>query len=202
MRIAHNLLIKLSLFISSSFAVFLFFAGKDIIEVWTQGKIIFHPVLWILLLIYLPLNCLWQTSAIFQIAINKHKKYALLRISSAVLGIILAIILTKIWGVVGTLLGFIIAELIICGWFVPAETLKIINFGKMNFWSNTVGKGFIIISSQIFVAWFLFNYISNIFLQWGLLIPGIFLVGMVVGYLFWLTEEEKNKALQLIKFFK
>lgn len=198
-QIAHNFLIKLSLFLSISFAIFLFFAGKDIIRIWTQNRIEFQSMLWLLFLIYLPLVTFWETSGIFQVSTNKHKKYALARISSAILGLLLAIVLTKIWGIAGTLLGFMIAELIICGWFIPFETLKIIKANKKYFYLNTVGKSFIVIVSQILVGWILSNYISNIFWQWILLIIGIFLIGAGISYLFWLNEDEKRRSLQLIK---
>jgi len=193
MQKAFYFLIKLSLFLSFSFAVFLFFTGKDIIRIWTRNRIEFQPILWLFFLIYLPFTVFWETSGIFQLSTNKHKKYALARLTSAILGIILAIFLTKSFGLLGALLGFIISEGIICGTIVPSETLKITRADKKEFWFNTVGKGFIIILPQILIAWFLSNYVSNIFLQWILLVFAIFLIGAIIGYLFWLTEEERKK---------
>lgn len=193
MQTAFNFLIKLSLFLSFSLAVFLFFAGKDIIRIWTSNRIEFQPILWLLFLVYLPFTVFWETSGIFQLSTNKHKKYALARLSSAILGIILAVFLTKIWGFSGTLLGFVITELIICGAIIPSETLKITRANKKEFWLNTVGKGLIIILPQVLIGWVLSNYVSNIFFQWVLLVFGIFSIGAIVGYLFWLTEEERRK---------
>ena len=199
MQLVHSLLIKFSFFIAFSCAIFLFFTGGDIIKMWTQKKILFQPMLWTLLLLYLPWNVLWETSAIFQISINRHRKYSLCRITSTILGLILAMILIKTWGIVGVFLGFIIPEFIICITIIPAETLKIINVTKINFWLNIVGKGFIIVFPQILVGLVLSYYSLNVFLQGFLLIIGIFFVGGIIGYLFWLTNEEKKRILQLIK---
>lgn len=192
MQLAHNFLIKLSLFFSFSFAIFLFFTGKDIIRIWTHNRIEFLPTLWLLFLLYLPLTTFWETSGIFQASTNKYEKYSLARIGSAVLGIILAIILTKTWGIIGTLLGFIIAELMICGWLVPLETLKIIKANKKDFCLNTVGRGFIIILPQILIGWFLSRFVLNVFIQWILLALGVFFIGAVISYIFWLNKEEKQ----------
>ncbi len=198
-QLAHNFLIKVSLFLSLSSAVFLFFSGKDIIRIWTQDKIVFHPLLWLILLAYLPVNCLWRTSGIFQVSTNQYKLYSFCRILSGVFGIIFAVVLTRLWGVVGVLLGFVIAELIFCGWIVPGKTLRIVRLKKTDFLFNTVAKGLVIVIPQILVGWTLSNYTFNIFLQWILLIVGIFSVGVLFTWLFWLDEEEKKKSSQLVK---
>ena len=199
MQFIHNFLIKLSLFISFSCVCFLFFTGKGIIRIWTQGKIPFQPMLWIAVLIYLPFNCLWEISSVFQVSINKHKKFSLCRIVSAILGLILAIILTNIWGIMGTFIGFIIPEVLICVWIVPHETLKIIKTDKIDFWTNTVGKVVIIFFLQLLIGGGLSYYKLPCCIYWILLILGIFFVGGIVSYLFWLNDEERKRSSQIIR---
>lgn len=99
LQLAHNFLLKASLFISFSFVVFLFFAGRDIVRIWTQDKVLFQTILWILLLAYLPINCFWETSGLFQIATNKHKSFSLCKGGAAILGLVLFMMLAKIWGI-------------------------------------------------------------------------------------------------------
>lgn len=196
---ALGFLVKFSLFISFSFVVFLYFSGRSIINIWTQNRVEFQPVLWLTFLIYLPLNVFWESIAIFQISTNKHKKYALAKIFSAISGIILSVFLTKIWGLAGLIVALIIVESLICLPFIPAETLHIVRADKRDFWLNTVGKSFIIIAVQVPVALILSRYISNISLRLVSLIIGIFAVGALASHIFWLNKKEKEFNLRILK---
>jgi O-antigen/teichoic acid export membrane protein len=201
MRLIHNLLMKTTLFISITFSVFLFFSGRDIIRVWTRDKIEFQPVLWMLLLGYLPINCIWETSGLFQISTNKHVNLSIYRIISVILGMILCVILTKAWGITGALFGFIIAEVVIC-WIISIETLKIVKIKKLDFLFNTIGKGLFIGIPQIAFAYLISSYIPNIYIQWPTMVAGIFTFGLITAYLLWMTNDEKALAFELIKRFR
>jgi len=198
LRLTYNLLVKLSLLMAFSFSVFLFFTGKNIIRVWTQGRIVFHPAFWIMLLAYLPLNCLWETSGIVQISTNNHKRFSLCRLSSSLLGLILAVILTKKWGIAGTLSGFIFAELAIC-WMIPLETLSIIRAKKLDFLLNTILRGYLVVIAQLVIGLLFYHFVSGTFIQCVLLAGAIGCVGLVMGYSFWLTQFEREKTLALTK---
>jgi len=198
MQLTFHLLIKIALFLSFSAAIFLFFTGEDVIRVWTRGRIEFQPLLWLIFMIYMPISALWWASGIFQVSTNKHKKYALTRVGSSVIGLLLAMILTKTFGLAGALAGFAIAEILICGPIVPNQTLKIINGAKKQFWLNTVGKGLLVLPFQISVAFVLSKTSLNIFFQWGLVGTGIMLTGILAMHLFWLSKEEERQFLQLI----
>ena len=197
---AHNLLVKCSLLLSSSFSIFLFFTGKEIIKIWTHGKVAFEPVLWFILIAYLPLNCIWQVSSIFQISTNRHKKYSLYRLFSAIIGLALSWIITKMGGgIVGAYVGFILPEIIICCWFVPMDTLKMTNDSPNDFWLNTVGRSSIIVIAQIFVSLVLVYSISNTIFQWILLAVGILGTGIFLSYLFWLDDYEKQLGMCFVR---
>ena len=198
MSLLHNFLMKILLLISTSFAAFLCFTGKDIINLWTNGRIEFQPVLWMLLVAYLPINCLWETSGLFQFSTNKHRRFSLCKSSSSMLGIVLCVLLTKIWGIVGTLSGFVIAELAIC-WIIPLETLRIVKIKRADFLVNIVAKGALIAGLQVLFGWFASSYISNIFIRYLVLIIVILAVGLSATYFLWFTQEERVLTFGLIK---
>ena len=196
---AHDSVVKLSLFISSSFAVFLYFTGGTIIRLWTADRIPFNSRLWCLFIISLPISAVWNSSGLVQLATNQHKKYSILQFSAAIVGIILAIGLTKMFNIVGTLSGFVIAEGLVCGYFIPRESLRILKKNACKFWVEVIGKGLVVAFIQGFTGWFVFQNISNIYIQWVLLMVSISISGCLTGYFFWLTAEEKMKVTAIKK---
>lgn len=197
-RLLHNALMKLTLFMSISFAIFLYFSGENIIRMWTGGKIGFQSSLWLLLLIYLPITCVFENSALFQMSTNKHYRVAICQITSVTFGIILSIMLTKVWGITGALLGFVIADASIC-WIIPLGTIKLVKTTKSEFIFNIILKSGWVAVPQFFFAWILYHNISNIFIQWAVILIVIFLVGLATTYFLWLTNEESEIARGFIR---
>jgi len=192
MQRAFDFLVKLSLFLSVSFAVSLFFAGGDIIRIWTHGAIEFQPLLWMILLVYLPLNTFWETCGIFQISTNRHRLYAGAITGSAVFGTVFAVVLTRTWGVVGTLTGFLATETLICGILIPSETLRIIKADKKRFWLGTLGRTAMALVAQAAAGWLVATLVEDAVIRIILVFVGVFFAGLVVNYVVCLRHDEKE----------
>jgi len=199
LRKAHYFLLKITILISLSVAVFLFFTGKDVIRIWTRGKIVFNPALWNLFLVNLVIYSIWKPTTFVQLATNRHKFYSKCFLSSAVTGLFFAIILTKIYGVIGTLLGFMAAEAIICGFLVPHRAFKIIGDDFRIFWSRIVSKAIVIGLLLSVFSLFTARFTENTVLKIPIMLVVILIVALVSCYLFWLDDFEKSGVQSLIK---
>ncbi len=197
-QLIHNLLVKIVFLVSVSATVFLFFMGEDIIRVWTGGKIEFQPILWLIFLISVPITTLWRFSSIFQIATNKYTGLAIVRIISAFIGLILAFVFIKFWGIVGVLLGFILVEILLNSWFIPYKTLKLIK-GSLKKFLSTLTKGSLMLVAQFFIALLMVRYITNKWLLLVILGAGVLAVGSYFTYFIWMDENEKKITSDFIK---
>ncbi|MAF80279.1 hypothetical protein CL629_04360 [bacterium] len=205
LRRIHSLFMKFILFVSITATIFLFFGGEDILRFWTRGKVALDPSLWIFLLILIPITAIWESNAVFQVAINKYNKYAASRITSIVIGLLLALVLIKPMGLAGVALGFLIGEVGINFWFVPLNTLRVIRARKRDFVFLVV-KGAPLFLLQLLAGWILSSAITNLwFMIIGLGIT-VTILGMLYTYFLWFDEKEKrlmqtllSKSIQYLK---
>jgi len=199
LRKAHYFLAKISILVSISVAIFLFFTGSDIIKIWTRGKIILNHNLWTLFLINMVIYSIWSPTTFVQLATNQHKFYSKCFFSASILGLLLAIILTKTYGLIGTLLGFMIAEAIICGLLVPYKAHRIIRENFIRFWNVIVFKGMAIGILLLVLSFFTARLIEGIILKIPVMIMLILTGALGSGYLFWLDNFEKGIIHGLIR---
>lgn len=188
---AHNLLIKVVLTIAVSAAVFLFVAGKDILAVWTSGKIEFHPLLWTLLLIDVVIYSVWSASARFQIAVNRYAWYATVQVLSAVLGWLLAALLVDQFGVAGIAAGFLIPGILINFTLVPYLTLKMVQGSLMDFFS-AVGLGLILAALQAFISSAIARMHAFSLVQIILTGLAVVAIGSIFTLGFWFKRHERE----------
>jgi O-antigen/teichoic acid export membrane protein len=193
LRIAHQLLVKVSFWACGSMVVFLHFFGKDIINLWIGGKIIFDQRLLDLFLIYLTSQIIWSSSSLILVATNHHRKFSICQITSSISGLGLAIILASHMGLSGIVLGLFLADIATCLWFVPRESCKLIGESLRKFWTDCVLRGIPILLIVSFIAWWIGSMIeSPIFsIVLALLSVGIAVTGM--GYFFWLNAAERMR---------
>ncbi len=194
LRAAFFSLLKLSLFTSFTIAVFLGFYGGEIIGIWTAGRIEFHPLLWFLIICYLPWNGLWEASGIFFLSTNRHRGYAWLRFASTAVAIPLAILLTSTRaGIAGTMAAFIAAEMAFCGLTIPAGAMKMVGASRRQLWIHTVGKGLMVAAGQILLAGLVARAAAGapFWARWAAVLAAIGAGGGLLAYRFWLTTGER-----------
>ena len=188
----HSFLMKITLFISFSVSIILFFIGKDILALWTDMQIDFQPILWSAILIYVVLTIIWETSGTFLLASNQHKKYALTRFFGSVAAILVSFILVKKIGLIGIPIGLLLSESLSCLIIIPNQTLKTIHGDGKMFLINVVGKGLIFLV-LFFSTSFLINfYFENLYIKVVALIINTIL-GLTLSYLYWLNQNERSK---------
>lgn len=201
LQLIHNVFLKISLFLSLTAAAILMFTGGEIINIWTGGKITFHPVLWFILLATVPITSLWRFSSIFQISTNKYNYYAKVRLFSAIASIAIAVALVQPLGLVGVVLGLFVGEFIIGIWFVPKETLRIIKEDRFKFFKTLFGALLMFIV-QFALAFVVSLIIFNVWLQ--LVVTGVLVTtaGLFYTYYIWADEKEKDVLNQFIRTIK
>jgi len=197
LRIVHRSFVKMS-FAACVFAgIWLHFTGRDIIELWTLGKITFNQRLLDIFLFYLVLQAPWLGSSVFPAAFNRHKNLATCYILSAVLGIGLAVVLIQHWGIVGVAVGLLIGDVLVCGWFVPLETCRILGDSIRKYWVEVLFRGLPVIFITGIVAWLASQIKSSSLISIFIVFGSVILTGSIVGYLIWLNKEEKKRITYL-----
>lgn len=197
-QLIHKFFNKLILFISISLSSILLFVGKDLMNLWTNGEIAFDKNLWIVFIVLVPVLAFWSFNSSFQEATNKYGKLAIARISTTILGLILAILLGNQFGLIGILIGFLISELLIDFWYIPYNTLEIIKSSKKKFVITMFGV-IPMIALQILSGWAVAIFIENIWLK--IILEGIIVIGIGILYVYyiWFDKEEKNITNDFIK---
>ena len=109
----------------------------------------------------------------------------------------MSIVLVQQIGIIGVAIGMLIADILICGWFIPLDTCRIIgeNIGK--YWLEVVVRGLPLIVIGWGVALSLAQL--NILPLLSILATGGSLasVGIGLGYFFWLSSSERVQVLSI-----
>lgn len=197
LRVIHRSFVKMS-FAACVFAgIWLYFAGKDVIELWTLGRITFDPKLLNIFLLYLVFQAPWLASSVFSAAFNRHKNLAVCYILSAVLGLGLAVVLIQYWGIVGVATGLLIANILVCSWFVPLDTCRILGDSVRKFWVEVLLRGLPVIAIVWGAAWSLAQLNIPPILRILAIGGSTALVGIGLGYFFWLNSRERGQVLSV-----
>ena len=203
LRMSHKLLVKLSFAVCGSIVVFLHFFGKDIINIWMGGRIIFDQRLLDLFLVYLTSQIIWSSSSLLLLATNHHRKLSIYQIVSSIIGLAFAIILATHIGLNGIVLGLCIADISICLWFVPRESCNLIGENLKSFWTDCVLRGIPILLFGFLLAWWAREMIENNIVSIAMALFGISISVIVMGYYFWLNSSERmNISSILLKAWK
>jgi len=197
LRSAHRSLVKLSFALSVSAAIVLHFVGADVIQRWTLGRIGFDQMLLDVFLLYFVFQTPWLVSSYFPSAFNKHRMLAFHYVVNGALGLALAVILVRPFEIVGVVLGLWIADVLVCGWFVPYETCRMLGEHVGRFWIHSIIRGLPVITLQYGGSWVINSLFGN-WLMRGLAIGAwVSFVLLVGGYFLWLTPKEKGLLREL-----
>jgi len=192
LRSAHRGFVKLSFAVTVSAAIVLHFVGADVIQRWTLGRIGFNQVLLDVFLLYFIFQTPWRASSLFPAAFNKHRMLAFHYVVNSVLGLGLAVALVRPLGVVGVVLGFWIADVLVCGWFVPYETCRMLGEQVGRFWFHSIIRGLPVVALQYSGAWAINFLLGNWLMRTLAIGAWVSFVLLVGGYFLWLTPEEKG----------
>jgi O-antigen/teichoic acid export membrane protein len=189
----HILVVKIGLLLTLCLAVIIDFSGRDVVALWTQGRVVYESRLTDVLLLFIVFQIIWQTSGVFQAAFNRPLIPGVCSIASAVAGLGLAWLLTGRYGAVGIVLGLFIGEFLIYGLAVPLKTCRILGQNVTTFFYEVALKGLPVVVVVYLFAFWLSRVFSDArpilaFLLLGSLVP---VLGVSVGYFFWLDSRER-----------
>jgi O-antigen/teichoic acid export membrane protein len=187
----HSMLFKIALGFSLPAIIFLYFTGGGILNIWVGEKVSFHPALWSTLLIGVGLNTIWQLSSVFQIAVNKYKRYSAVVITSSLIGLGLSYILVNKLGLVGVVLGFIIPEILINLWWVPKRTISILREEYRKVCPIFI-MGSVLVILLFPLGWLLDNLLSRVWTKFLIFATTLLTASLTFTYFLWFNEKERK----------
>ncbi len=197
LRAAHRLLVKVCLALTASFAIFLHFAGGEIVSLWTAGRIQPDQQLLDAFLVLAVAQTIWLTSSSFPLAFNRHYKVAACYVLSGTLGLAAAWILGRELGLVGVVMGLLVADMLVCGVTIPNDVCRLLGDRPVVFWRDVALGGMPIVAVQLVVA-------IGLTLLFPPAWPRLVLLGVVSPWLMaglafrlWLSEHERAFVLGL-----
>jgi O-antigen/teichoic acid export membrane protein len=125
-RLAHRLLVVVSIVVSCAFAGALWWEGPEVLKIWTRSKIVSDNALLRVFLVSLVLQGPWVASAAFTTATNRHKKLSYHWFASSVIALACCAFLVGRIGVVAVPISAIVGEAIACYHFVVKDTCRVI----------------------------------------------------------------------------
>jgi len=131
-RRLHRLACQASLWSSLGVTLFLFFAGRRILELWTHGRIIMDVGAFHWLLLVIVANSFWYTSSVVTIASNTHERVAAFYLAGTASSLILARLLMPGLGISGAAMALLAIDIIV-GWYVIHQSLRTLSEGARDF---------------------------------------------------------------------
>jgi O-antigen/teichoic acid export membrane protein len=195
LRGLHALAQKTITAFSLAAVVALHLAGGDFVQVWTQGEVRFDPRLLDAFLLLLLCQTPWLTSSIFLMATNRQRVVSIAYVASSVLGLALGALLAHPLGLPGLVLGLLAAELLVCGWSVPAAACRLVQDRPGRLFARVLAPAVPVGG----IAWLAASAAAGALSDLGP-IPRMIAVGLVavvaVGlatYALWLDAGERNR---------
>jgi O-antigen/teichoic acid export membrane protein len=161
LRVAHRVLVVVSNCLCIAVAAAFWFDGAEVIRIWTHGRLQPDTFLLRMLLLQLVLQSPWLACSAVISAANAHRRLSGLYIASSVLGLILAALLMKRFGLSAVPVGFMLAEGLACYHFVARESCKVVQERYRSF-AFSVWSGVVLVGATTFVA----AYVAHRF-EWG-----------------------------------
>ncbi len=126
LRALHLLAVKGLTALSMGAALFIYFGSKDLLQLWTGGRLAGNDQLTAALLALLVLQTPWWTSSMVLVASNRHRPVAVATLAATILGLALGAILLPRLGIIGLPIGLAIADQLVCGWFIPMRVCALL----------------------------------------------------------------------------
>jgi len=111
-RKLHRAAVQTSLWLTIPPTILIYLFGDAIFKVWGGRHIALDSTVFALLLLEVVANLLWGTSSVVAVAINRHSKIAVAFLISTSLTMLLALVLTKWYGLTGTAISLLATDII------------------------------------------------------------------------------------------
>jgi O-antigen/teichoic acid export membrane protein len=134
-RRLHRVACQASLWSSLGSAIFLFFAGNRIIEVWTHGRIVMDVAAFHWLLLVIVANSFWYTSSVVTVASNTHERVAAVYLAGTAASLLIARLLIPSFGISGAAMALLAIDLIV-GWYVISSSLAALSESALDFYAS------------------------------------------------------------------
>jgi O-antigen/teichoic acid export membrane protein len=193
LRQIHKLLIFISFSIALIFSTIFWFYGKEIIFLWTVGKVNVDETLLRLLLLLITFQTPYIASASILLATNNHKKFTLFYLAANFFGLIFSYFLINQYGVNVIPICFMLCEIIFCYYFVFKDTCLRIEENLVNFivafLKYVLPLAIVLYSVAYLINFSLLNLDTTI-----RLIAGIILTLIISFLLVWFIFPAKEKS--------
>ncbi|WP_372757558.1 lipopolysaccharide biosynthesis protein [Mariniflexile sp.] len=117
----HRYGITASIILSIFGVLFLLFFGEILYVKWTGNNIVLPKRLFLLMLIPIPLNALWNTSSVVHLASNLHEKLAVRYLLYSSITFVATYFLTYFFGIEGTAISIVVLELLLIPYVVKTS---------------------------------------------------------------------------------
>jgi O-antigen/teichoic acid export membrane protein len=94
-------------------------AGSDLLRIWTHGKVVLDNAAYPFLLAAMAVNAVWFTSSVVPASVNRHQRMALVYVAFSCMGLLLAILLARGYGLAGAAAATLIIELGMASFVLP-----------------------------------------------------------------------------------
>jgi O-antigen/teichoic acid export membrane protein len=196
LRLVHTLLTKISLLIWLCAAVVLYFEGGSIVQIWSKGRIPFDAsVLHGVVLLYGSYT-FWATSSAVLGASNRHRAMTWLFVGGTAIGLALAYILARQFGLAGMVYGIAAADIAVAAVWVPRLACHSIGQSYLSFLLQVAARGAIAVVPVVAAA-----YAATQWLPLGTGLVRTFALAAIVGLVgvsalfgIWLSAAERHRA--------
>jgi O-antigen/teichoic acid export membrane protein len=134
-RKLHRVACQASLWSSIGSAIFLYFAGGKIIELWTHGRIVMDVTAFHWLLLVIVANSFWYTSSVVTVASNTHERVAAVYLAGTAASLLIARLLIPSFGISGAAMALLAIDLIV-GWYVISSSLAALSESAIDFYAS------------------------------------------------------------------
>lgn len=194
LRETHLLANKITLIVNLCAAIILYFTGEEVVALWTNGQINYDARLMNAFLFLLILQTPWLVSSVMLASSNNHQLLSICYIVSAVAGLGLGYVMSRHFGLVGVVYGLLIADFLICGWFIPWKTCRMIKQDFGQFLLEVVLRGVPFVLLLYTAAYWLWGIISikQEIVRLIIFTMAIVIVGIIFGHIFWHNRQERR----------
>ncbi len=200
LREVHLLAVKVLLGVGLTAAIFLHFLGAPLVQLWTQGEIVYNARLMDAFLLLLLARMLWMTSSVLLAAANNLQNLSLAYVVSGIGGLGLGYLLIPRFGITGVVYGLLLGDLLVAGWLVPLSTCRMIRQSFITFVLQVIGRGMpVALLLYVLTGWLLRALAqAPVSMRLGMVAVFSGVAGSSLGYVLWLNSRERGRLRQML----
>jgi O-antigen/teichoic acid export membrane protein len=133
---AYVLVTRAAILFGASATIFLWLAGRQLIEFWAGAGVFPGYTVFALQLILLFSQVSLYPSQTILTATSTHYGYAAWAITEGVLNLALSLWWVHVWGLAGIVGGTVVARVFTTGWYMPVAAMRVLGFS----WRHLLGR--------------------------------------------------------------